>query len=69
MLLFANDGEYMPHIRITPLEVAASEYPGKLAPEPVEGVDLGSLRIEPFDGRSWELSPNAPYKGIWQDRS
>lgn len=33
------------------------------------GLDLGSLRIEQFDGRSWELRPDAPYTGIWKDRT
>jgi hypothetical protein len=31
--------------------------------------NLQSLRIEQFDGRSWELRPDAPYTGIWKDRS
>jgi hypothetical protein len=35
----------------------------------LDGVDLGSLPIEPFDGRSWELRPDAPYKGIWKNLS
>jgi len=35
----------------------------------LEGVDLATLRIEKFDGRSWELRPDAPYTGIWKDRS
>jgi hypothetical protein len=29
----------------------------------LEGVDLGALRLEHFDGRSWELRPEAPYTG------
>jgi len=33
----------------------------------VDGVDLDRLRIEKFDGRSWELRPDAPYTGIWKD--
>ena len=33
----------------------------------VDGVDLDRLRIEKFDGRSWELLPDAPYTGIWKD--
>lgn len=33
----------------------------------LEGVDIESLPIEPFDGRSWELRRDAPYKGIWKD--
>jgi hypothetical protein len=32
-------------------------------------VDLGTLRIEKFDGRSWEVRPDAPYTGIWKDLS
>ena len=32
------------------------------------GVDLGSLRMEQFDGRSWELKPDAPYTGPWSRR-
>src|SRR5947208_16977174 len=35
----------------------------------LEDVDLATLRIEKFDGRSWELRPDAPYTGIWKDRS
>ncbi len=35
----------------------------------LDGVDFGSLRIEQFDGHSWELRPDAPYTGIWKDRS
>jgi hypothetical protein len=35
----------------------------------LDGVDLGSLPIAQFDGRSWKLKPDAPYTGIWQDRS
>lgn len=34
----------------------------------VEGVDLECLRIEQFDGRSWELRPDAPYAGPWSRR-
>jgi hypothetical protein len=34
----------------------------------LEGLDLSSLTIVPFDGRSWELRPDAPYNGIWKDR-
>jgi hypothetical protein len=33
----------------------------------LDGVDLGTLRIEKFDGRSWEVRPDAPYTGIWKD--
>jgi len=33
----------------------------------LDGVDLGTLRIEKFDGRSWEARPDAPYTGIWKD--
>ena len=35
----------------------------------LDGVDLGTLRIEKFDGRSWEVRPDAPYTGIWKDLS
>jgi hypothetical protein len=31
----------------------------------LEDVDLQSLRIEQFDGRRWELRPDAPYTGPW----
>jgi len=31
----------------------------------LEGIDFQSLRIEQFDGRSWELKPDAPYMGPW----
>jgi hypothetical protein len=31
----------------------------------IDGVDLASLRIEQFDGRSWELRVGAPYVGPW----
>jgi hypothetical protein len=34
----------------------------------LEGVDLQSLRVEQFDGRGWELRPDAPYTGIWKGR-
>jgi hypothetical protein len=34
----------------------------------VDGIDLGALQIEKFDGRSWEPRPDAPYTGIWKDR-
>jgi hypothetical protein len=34
----------------------------------LEGVDLESLSIVQFDGRSWELRPDAPYTGIWKAR-
>jgi hypothetical protein len=34
----------------------------------VDGIDLAALRIEKFDGRSWELRPDAPYTGICKDR-
>jgi hypothetical protein len=34
----------------------------------LEGVDPGSLPIEPFDGRSWELRADAPYTGPWSRR-
>jgi hypothetical protein len=33
----------------------------------LDGVDLGTLQIEKFDGRSWEARPDAPYTGIWKD--
>ena len=33
----------------------------------LDGVDLGTLRIEKFDGRNWETTPDAPYTGIWKD--
>ncbi len=32
----------------------------------LEGVDLGSLQRVSFDGRNWELRPDAPYRGIWK---
>jgi len=32
----------------------------------LEGVDLAALRIVPFDGASWALSPDAPYTGPWK---
>ena len=32
----------------------------------LEGLDLGALRIQQFDGRSWELRPDAPYTGSWR---
>jgi hypothetical protein len=35
----------------------------------LEGVDLTSLRIEQFDGQSWELRPDAPYTGPWSRKS
>jgi hypothetical protein len=35
----------------------------------LEAVDLQSLPIVQFDGRSWELRPDAPYTGIWKERS
>ena len=35
----------------------------------LDGVDLGSLRVEQFDGRSWELRPNAPYTGPWSRKA
>jgi hypothetical protein len=31
----------------------------------LDGVDLGTLERIPFDGRSWETDPDAPYTGIW----
>ena len=31
----------------------------------VDAIDVGALRIEKFDGRSWETRPDAPYTGIW----
>jgi hypothetical protein len=34
----------------------------------LDGVDLHSLRVEPFDGRSWELRADAPYTGPWSRR-
>jgi len=34
----------------------------------LEGVDLGSLTVAQFDGRSWELRPDAPYTGPWSRR-
>ena len=33
----------------------------------LEGVDFARLKIEKFDGQSWEARPDAPYKGIWKD--
>jgi hypothetical protein len=33
----------------------------------LEGVDFARLKIEKFDGKSWEAKPDAPYKGIWKD--
>jgi hypothetical protein len=33
----------------------------------LDGVDPGTLPIEKFDGRSWEVRPDAPYTGIWKD--
>jgi hypothetical protein len=33
----------------------------------LEGVDFGRLKIEKFDGQSWEARPDAPYTGIWKD--
>ena len=33
----------------------------------LEGVDFARLRIEKFDGQSWEARPDAPYAGIWKD--
>jgi hypothetical protein len=35
----------------------------------LDGVDLESLVVAQFDGRNWELNPDAPYTGIWKDRS
>jgi hypothetical protein len=35
----------------------------------LDGVDYSKLRIEKFDGQSWELKPGAPYTGIWKDSS
>jgi hypothetical protein len=35
----------------------------------LEGIDPGSLRTVEFDGRSWELTPNASYTGIWKNPS
>jgi hypothetical protein len=32
-----------------------------------EGVDFARLKIEKFDGHSWEARPDAPYTGIWKD--
>lgn len=32
----------------------------------LEGVDLGALRIEHFDGRNWALRRDAPYTGPWK---
>lgn len=34
----------------------------------LEEVDLQSLPVEQFDGRSWELRPDAPYEAIRKDR-
>jgi hypothetical protein len=33
----------------------------------LEGVDFARLKIEKFDGQSWEARPDAPYTGIWKD--
>ncbi len=33
----------------------------------IEGIDVAQIKIEKFDGRSWESKPGAPYKGIWKD--
>jgi hypothetical protein len=33
----------------------------------LEGVDFTRLKVEKFDGHSWESHPNAPYKGVWKD--
>ena len=33
----------------------------------LEGVDFTRLKVEKFDGQSWESQPNAPYKGVWKD--
>ena len=33
----------------------------------LEGVDFTRLKVENFDGQSWESQPNAPYKGVWKD--
>jgi hypothetical protein len=32
----------------------------------LEGVDLEVLERVRFDGRSWEVRPDAPYTGIWK---
>ena len=32
----------------------------------LDDVDLNALDIVRFDGRSWELRPDAPYVGIWK---
>ena len=41
----------------------------ELAPRCPEGVDLGSVERGAFDGLSWELRPDAPHTGIWNDGS
>jgi hypothetical protein len=32
----------------------------------LDDVDLSTLERVLFDGRSWELRPDAPYEGIWK---
>jgi len=32
----------------------------------LEDVDLDALKRVAFDGRSWEMRPDAPYMGIWK---
>lgn len=51
----------------------ASFYRPRLDPSQVmvnarclDGIDVPALRIEKFDGRSWESRPDAPYAGIWK---
>jgi len=34
----------------------------------LEDLDLGTIERVPFDGRTWELRPDAPYEGIWKLR-
>ena len=31
----------------------------------LDGVDLDRLRVDRFDGRSWEARADAPYTGTW----
>src|SRR5262249_44156985 len=35
----------------------------------LDDVDLASLPIAQFDGRSWESRPDAPYTGPWRDKA
>jgi hypothetical protein len=32
----------------------------------LEDVDLQAIERVAFDGRSWDLHPDAPYEGIWK---